>query len=320
MSNNLNNREFLILGGSGTLGNALTKVIFEEYKPRGVRIFSRGELLQWKMKKYMESIGIKFGISFLIGDIRDKERVWRAMQGVDIVINAAAMKRIDACEENPLEAIKTNIDGCKNIIEASLDTKVEKVMFVSSDKSVSPTNLYGATKMAGEKLFIKANTYSGGRNPIFSCCRYGNVLGSRGSVIPIFREQAKQGIIYLTHPLMSRFWILIKDVAKFLLSSIDMMEGKEIFIPKMKVAYVSEIAKVIAPDAKIKIMGIREGEKLHEILITKEESKYVTKLSDRFILKSLKIENEPFEYCSNPKKNKNILSDNELKNLINQVE
>lgn len=270
----INNSEILITGGTGSLGKTLTAILLKYDTPKGIRIYSRDELKQWEMKQNIDKDWPDSPVSFLIGDIRDLRRLTTAMQGVQIVINTAAMKHVPACEYNPCEAIKTNIDGVSNIIEASLSQNVQKVMHVSTDKAVDPCNLYGSTKMVAEKLIIDANnSMTGGRNPYFSCVRYGNVLGSRGSIIPLFKQQYKEkGEITITDAKCTRFWINLPRVAKFLLNRIESMAGGEIFIPKMGTKSIIDIAKIISPDAKIKYIGLRKGEKLHEILITKNES------------------------------------------------
>ncbi|MBU2249416.1 MAG: polysaccharide biosynthesis protein [Gammaproteobacteria bacterium] len=289
---NWNEKEILISGGTGSLGKTLTKLLLKNYNPKGIRIFSRDELKQWEMKQEIKDWYIKYHdsdwsyppemppISYLVGDIRDRKRIELASKGVDILIHTAALKQVPSCENNPLEAIQTNIVGSQNILYAALENKIEKAMIISSDKAVMPINLYGATKLCMEKLFIQGNTYSGNRAPHFSVCRYGNVIGSRGSVIPLFKKQAERGVLTITHRDMTRFWIRLNQVAEFILKAIDVMEGGEIFIPKMPSAKVFDVAVGIirnqsSPETfvEIKKIGIRPGEKLHEILITGEEMK-----------------------------------------------
>jgi len=292
------NREWLITGGSGSLGKALTKVLLKEQQPRGIRIFSRGEIAQWAMEHSGEFDG---PVSYLIGDVRDKDRLRRAMEGVDFVVHAAAIKRIDAAEKDPMEAIKTNVNGAMNVIDAALDARVERVMNISTDKAVYSINLYGHTKAVAEKLFVHANVYRSGSQGVindpwlsqrvkegftsvtkknitrFSCCRYGNVLGSRGSVVPLFKQQAEQGILTLTDLRMTRFWITLPQVARFIIARLQDMEGGEIFIPKMPSMKISDMATCIVPDheTEFKLTGVRQGEKLHETLITWEEGERV---------------------------------------------
>jgi FlaA1/EpsC-like NDP-sugar epimerase len=270
----INGKEILISGGTGSLGEKLTILLLKKYKPKGIRIFSRGELLQWEMKNKIKQRFSNAPIAFLIGDIRDRKRIELATRGVDIIIHCAALKQIPVGEDNPLEVIQTNIIGAQNILYAALENKVEKVMAISTDKACYPTNLYGATKLAAEKLFINGHIYGGNSPPKFSCCRYGNVLGSRGSIVPLFRKQAKEaGMITITHKDMTRFWITLENAAKFILRNLADMQGGEIFVPMMPSARVQEIAQAVTGDAPVKYIGIRPGEKLHEILITKEESR-----------------------------------------------
>lgn len=273
MTNFFRDKEVLITGGSGSLGRTLTKLLLKEYQPKGVRIFSRGEERQRAMKQEIDALKLDGNVSYLIGDVRDFDRVKTAMKKVDIVFHTAALKQIPACEENPIEAVETNVTGSKNTLRAALDCNVWKVMYISTDKAVKPINIYGATKMCAEKLFIHGNIYSGGRSPLFSACRYGNVLGSTGSIVPVFREQAKTGTITITDERMTRFWITLKQVANFILQSIEIMQGREIFVPKMPSCKVKDLAKIVAPDADIEITRARQGEKLHETLITNEESR-----------------------------------------------
>lgn len=213
-------------------------------------------------------------IRFFIGDVRDKTRLRRAMDGVDVVIHAAALKQVPACEYNPIEAVKTNIDGTINLIDSAIDAEVEKVLLISTDKAVHPVNLYGATKMVAEKLIIQGNAYVGTRKTRFSCVRYGNVIGSRGSVIPLFREQKETGIITITDPRMTRFWITLDQGVKFVIDMLEKMQGGEIFIPKIPSMRLVDLVKAIAPEARQEFIGIRPGEKLHEVLITEDEARH----------------------------------------------
>jgi UDP-N-acetylglucosamine 4,6-dehydratase (inverting) len=223
-------------------------------------------------------------LRFLLGDVRDKSRLNRAMNGVDIVIHAAALKQVPACEYNPIEAIKTNIDGSINVIDAAIDNSVEKVMAISTDKAVHPVNLYGATKMVAERAFIQANTYSGFRKTKFSVVRYGNVVGSRGSVIPLFKEQAKTGAITITDSRMTRFWITLDQGVRFVMSSLEHMKGGEVFVPKIPSMRITDLAAVAAPSAKIKDIGIRPGEKLHEVLLTEDESRHAKEFDSYYVV------------------------------------
>jgi FlaA1/EpsC-like NDP-sugar epimerase len=265
------NKEVLITGGTGTLGKALTKKLLKEYPIKGIRIYSRDEAKQDNFRYELEKENLLNKVSFLIGDVRDKERLDMAMKKVNIVIHTAAMKQVPACEYNPIEAVKTNINGAVNVVSAAINNGVEKVMNIATDKGVYPINFYGCTKAVAEKLFTFANVYS----PLFtkfSSCRYGNVLGSRGSIIPLFKKQFEEkGYITITHKDMTRFWISLNRVVQFVLDRIEEVQGGEIFAPIMKSMSVIDLAKLIVPNTKINVIGIRDGEKLHEYLISKEE-------------------------------------------------
>lgn len=314
----INNSELLITGGVGSLGKNITKILCSEYTPKGIRIYSRSEFNQWEMRsKESEWNKNNIPIDYILGDIRDKENLSRALNRVDLVINCAAMKQVPASEENPGEAILTNITGSQNVINACIDNNVKKCMHISTDKAVAAINHYGKTKAVAESLFIYGNAYSGLNGTIFNCCRYGNVLGSRGSIIPLFKEQAKSGTITITDKRMTRFWITLDQVARFI---IDRMEdwnsgyGK-IFIPKMKTARVLDIARLIAPDAQIKEIGIRKGEKMHECLIAFEEASYMSEKKDYYILSPLenKTNKEPWAYYTDTNE---FFTIEELKELI----
>jgi UDP-N-acetylglucosamine 4,6-dehydratase len=223
-------------------------------------------------------------LRYFIGDVRDQERLRRAMHGVDVVVHAAALKQVPACEYNPMEAIKTNILGSSNIVEAALDAGVKKVMALSTDKAVNPINLYGATKLAAEKLFIQSNSYAGGMATRFSCTRYGNVVGSRGSVIPLFLKQRQNGKLTITDERMTRFWLTLDQGVRFVIRCIEQMRGGEVFVPKIPSTRIVDLARVIAPDAMINIVGIRPGEKLHEVLINEDEARTTVELDDMFVV------------------------------------
>lgn len=272
-------KTILLTGGTGSFGNKFTEMILKS-NPRSLRIYSRGEYNQYIMDQKFKNENIRF----LIGDVRDHDRLYRAMNGVDIVVHAAALKQVPACEYNPIEAVRTNIDGAINIIDAAIDNSVEKVMAISTDKAVHPVNLYGATKMVAEKLFIQGNTYTGKRKTRFSCVRYGNVIGSRGSVIPLFQEQKKKGILTITDERMTRFWLTLDQGVNFVLNSIERMQGGEIFVPKIPSMKMTDLADAIAPEAKKEFVGIRPGEKLHEIMITEDEARHAKEFSNYFII------------------------------------
>lgn len=278
----LKGKTILITGGTGSFGQSMTQKLLSQYQPSSIRIFSRDELKQHDMR-----IAFKADerLRFLIGDVRDAGRLQRALEGVDVVFHAAAMKQVPACEYNPIEAIRTNVDGAINVIEACLDNDVEKVVALSTDKAASPVNLYGATKLCSDKLFIQANSYAGRRQVRFAVVRYGNVMGSRGSVIPVFREQLKKGKkLTITDKRMTRFWITLDQATDLVLSSLTQMEGGEIFVPKIPSMNVVDLAHTMEPDAELEFIGIRPGEKIHEALITPEEGMRALELEDRYII------------------------------------
>jgi UDP-N-acetylglucosamine 4,6-dehydratase len=271
----------LVTGGTGSFGKKFIKILLEEKQPKKVIVFSRDELKQHEMQVggYNQE-----NLRYFIGDIRDRERLLRALHGVDIVVHAAALKQVPACEYNPMEAIKTNIMGTANVVEAALDAGVKKVLMVSTDKAVSPANLYGATKLAAEKLTIQSNAYAGGLATRFSCVRYGNVVGSRGSIVPLFLKQRAGGKITVTDDRMTRFWLSLDQGVRFVINCIEQMEGGEVFVPKIPSTKVVDLARAIAPNAEINIIGIRPGEKLHEMLISEDEARHTIELDSMFVV------------------------------------
>ena len=279
---NWSEKIILLTGGTGSFGQKFVEVMLKEYNPKTIRIFSRDELKQWEMaQKFNHDERLRF----FIGDIRDKERLERAMDGIDIVVHAAALKQVPLCEYNPFEAVKTNILGAQNVIEAALDHNVERVMAISTDKAVNPVNLYGATKMCMEKLFIAANSYVGPkRQTKMSCVRYGNVVGSRGSVIPLFKKQRQTGRITITDPRMTRFWITLEQGVRFVINCIEKMHGGEIFVPKIPSMRIMDLAKAVAPECEIEFIGIRPGEKIHECLLTEDEARHSIEFEDFFVI------------------------------------
>lgn len=271
----------LVTGGTGSFGKKFIKILLDEYQPAKVIVFSRDELKQHEMR----AAGFNQpNLRYFIGDVRDYRRLRRAMNGVDIVIHAAALKQVPACEYNPMEAIKTNILGSSNVIESALDANVGRVLALSSDKAVNPVNLYGATKLAGEKLFVQSNAYAAGIETRFSCVRYGNVVGSRGSVIPIFIQQRQEGMLTITDEKMTRFWLTLEQGVRFVINCSEQMRGGEVFVPKIPSTKIVDLAKVIAPDAEWKIIGIRPGEKLHEVLINEDEARSTVDLPDMYVV------------------------------------
>jgi len=273
------NKTILITGGTGSFGQAFTKKILKEDNPKAIRIFSRGEKEQVLMERKFNDRRLRF----FIGDVRDSDRLYRALKDVDIVVHAAALKHVTVGEYNPIETIKTNVNGAINVIENSIKRNVERVMAISTDKAVHPVNLYGATKMTAEKLFIQANVHSY-KSTKFSCVRYGNVIGSSGSVIPLFKKQKLEGELKITHPEMTRFWIKMDDAINFVRNCIDIMHGWEIFVPKMKSMRIIDVANTVAPNGRIKIIGVRPGEKIHEVLITEDEARHTITYKDFYIV------------------------------------
>lgn len=276
----LDNKIILITGGCGSFGQKFIEVALKEYTPKSIRVYDNREHAMVEMERKFNDDRLRF----FIGDVRDKDRLMRAMNGADIVVHAAAIKHVPICEYNPIEAIKTNVDGAINVIDAAINNGVEKVINISTDKAVQPVNLYGATKMVAEKLFVQANSYSGGKSPFFSCSRYGNVIGSSGSVIPLFKEQKEKGEVTITHQDMTRFWITLEDGVKFVIRCIERMKGGEVFVPKIPSMKITDLARAIAPEASHKIIGLRPGEKLHEMLLTAEESLHTKEMEDHFVI------------------------------------
>jgi len=281
---NWHNTSILITGGTGSFGKKFIEIILREYNPKRVIIFSRDELKQHEMR----ISGFDHdSLRYFIGDVRDVDRLRRAMNGIDIVVHAAALKQVPACEYNPIEAIMTNIVGARNVIDAALDTGVKKVFALSTDKAVNPINLYGATKLCAEKLFVQANSYSGMQSCRFSCARYGNVVGSRGSVIPLFLEQRRTGRVTVTDPRMTRFWLTLEQGVRFVIRCIEHMHGGEVFIPKIPSMNIMDLVQAIAPDCKVDYIGIRPGEKLHEVLLSEDESRHALELDDMYVIRPL---------------------------------
>lgn len=275
------NKNVLVTGGTGSFGRKFIEVMLKEYHPARLIVYSRDELKQHEMR--MSGFDHP-DLRYFIGDVRDLPRLRRAFNGVDIVVHAAALKQVPACEYNPMEAIKTNILGSSNVIDAALDAGVEKVLALSTDKAVNPINLYGATKLAAEKLIVQSNAYAGGMTTRFSCVRYGNVVGSRGSVVPLFIKQRQKGEITLTDERMTRFWISLDQGVRFVIRCIEEMEGGEVFVPKIPSMKMVDLAKTIAPEAEIRLIGIRAGEKLHEVLISEDEARSTVELEDMFVV------------------------------------
>ncbi len=318
----------LVTGGTGSFGKEFIRILLDEYKPAKVIVFSRDELKQHEMR---EAGFNQPNLRYFIGDVRDRERLKRAMDGVTVVVHAAALKQVPACEYNPMEAINTNILGTANVVEAALETGVHKVLALSTDKAVSPANLYGATKLAAEKLTVQSNAYSGDRPSRFSCVRYGNVVGSRGSVVPVFLRQRANGKLNITDERMTRFWLSLEQGVRFVLHCIEIMQGGEVFVPKLPSTTITDLAKAIAPDAKLEVTGIRPGEKLHEMLISEDEARTAVELDDMYVIQPAqgpwfvrswdgkgKTLPEGFYYVSN--ENPHMLTPDEIREMVTPIE
>lgn len=322
----LDGKTILITGGTGSFGKKFVEIVLNKYKPKKLIIFSRDELKQFEMAQTFSPSEYPC-IRYFIGDVRDKERLYRACRGVDVIVHAAAMKQVPASEYNPTEAIKTNIYGAQNLINVAADLGVENVVALSTDKAVAPINLYGATKLASDKLFVAANAFAVG--PKYSVVRYGNVLGSRGSVVPFFMNLRKEGVLPITDDRMTRFWILLEDAVEMVLDAIENAAGGEIFVPKIPSMKITDMATAIAPECDQKVVGIRPGEKLHECMIPGEESRNVMETEKGYIilpetsvldyegdLSNAKPVPEGFEYSSD--NNKEWISIEELREILVQ--
>ncbi|NBU87442.1 MAG: UDP-N-acetylglucosamine 4,6-dehydratase (inverting), partial [Verrucomicrobia bacterium] len=275
----------LITGGTGSFGQMFVKTLLEKYSPKRVIVYSRDELKQSEMKS--NPLFQNPALRFFLGDVRDRERLYLAMRDVDYVVHAAALKQVPAAEYNPHEFIKTNVNGATNVVEASLRAGVKKVVALSTDKAVNPVNLYGATKLCSDKVFIAANSYAGDSGTIYSVVRYGNVVGSRGSVIPLFVKQRESGVLTITKPEMTRFLITLQKGVDFVLESLESMVGGELFVPKIPACSVADIANVVAPNAKWETIGMRPGEKMHEILIPEDEARNVLEFDNHFVVQPI---------------------------------
>jgi UDP-N-acetylglucosamine 4,6-dehydratase len=278
-----NDKSILITGGTGSFGKQYVKTLLERYRPRKLIIYSRDELKQFEMQQDFPQSCMRF----FLGDVRDRDRLIQAMNGVDYVIHAAALKQVPAAEYNPMECIKTNIHGAENVIHAAIANDVEKVIALSTDKAANPINLYGATKLVSDKLFVAANNVAGGYQTRFSAVRYGNVVGSRGSVVPFFKKQIAEGCEHLpiTDVLMTRFWITVQQGVDFVLKNFERMHGGEIFVPKIPSVKVVDLARALAPNLPHRIIGIRPGEKLHEIMCPADDSHLTLEFDDHYVIK-----------------------------------
>ena len=304
---NFNNSKILITGGTGSFGKKFISEVLKNHKPKKVIVFSRDELKQFEMQQVYNQKCMRY----FIGDVRDKQRMIEATSDIDFVVHAAALKQVPAAEYNPLECIKTNIYGAENVISACIQNKVKKVIALSTDKAAGPINLYGATKLASDKLFVAANNFTGPSNTIFSVVRYGNVIGSRGSVLPFFQELLKNKAKYIpiTHKDMTRFWITLDQGVDFVIKNFGRMKGGEIFVPKIPSVLITDLAKAIAPNLGHKTIGIRPGEKIYETMFTSNESHLIVEFKDHYVIKpSIRITSSNVNYNNNKlgEKGKNI--------------
>jgi UDP-N-acetylglucosamine 4,6-dehydratase/5-epimerase len=277
----LRGKSILVTGGTGSFGRRFVRHVLAEHEPDRLVIFSRDEFKQYE---FANELGEEPRVRFFIGDVRDSGRLWRAFDGIDIVVHAAALKQVPAAEYNPFEAIKTNVQGAQNVIDAALDRNVERVIALSTDKASSPINLYGATKLVSDKLFVAANAYAGTKPTRFAVVRYGNVVGSRGSVVPFFKQLAPGGVLPITDERMTRFWITLDQGVDFVISMLGRMHGGELFVPKIPSMRVVDLAAAIAPNARLNVVGIRPGEKLHEQLISMDDARRTLDANDFFVI------------------------------------
>jgi UDP-N-acetylglucosamine 4,6-dehydratase len=277
----LRNKVVLVTGGTGSFGKAFIRTVLDEHDPAAVRVYSRDELKQYELARALDDDP---RLRCLIGDVRSRERLAMAMRGVDVVVHAAALKQVPVCEYNPFEAVQTNVHGAENVVAAAIANDVPRTISLSSDKAVNPVNLYGATKLCAEKIVAQGNAYAGDSPSRFASARYGNVVGSRGSVVPLFKQQAALGELTITDETMTRFWITLGQAVEFVISCLGMMGGGEVFVPRIPSMRVTDMADALAPDATRRIVGIRAGEKVHEVLITEDESRHARALPDRFIV------------------------------------
>jgi UDP-N-acetylglucosamine 4,6-dehydratase len=277
----LDEKTILVTGGTGSFGRKFIEIALAEYNPRRIIIFSRDELKQHDMRLQFDDPRL----GFFIGDVRDRERLYRAFQAkVDVVVHAAALKQVPSCEYNPFEAVKTNVLGAQNVIDAAIDCGVPRVIALSTDKAVNPVNLYGATKLCAEKLFVQGNSYAGGKVTRFSCVRYGNVIGSRGSVVPVFQGQRKTGCLKVTDKRMTRFWLTLEQGVRFVLRCLEVMQGGEIFVPKIPSMRIMDLARAMGPDCRIEFTGIRPGEKINEMLICEDEARHTVEFDGMYVV------------------------------------
>jgi UDP-N-acetylglucosamine 4,6-dehydratase len=293
----LNDKSILITGGTGSFGRRFARLALERFRPRRLVIFSRDELKQSEMQPEFDAPCMRF----FLGDVRDRDRLMQAMRGVDIVVHAAALKQVPAAEYNPMECVKTNVHGAENVIAAAIENEVQKVVALSTDKAANPINLYGATKLVSDKLFVAANNLAGGHRTRFAVVRYGNVVGSRGSVVPLFRKLLAQGArdLPITDERMTRFWITLDEGVGFVFRSLERMQGGEIFVPKIPSARITDLALAMAPGASLKVVGIRPGEKLHEVMCPKDDSHLTLEFADHYVIRPTIQFSIPVDHSTN---------------------
>jgi UDP-N-acetylglucosamine 4,6-dehydratase len=326
----LNGKNVLITGGTGSFGKKFVQIVLEHYKPERLIIFSRDELKQFEMSQRWSKKRYPM-IDYILGDVRDKERFTRVCHGIDYVIHAAALKQVPAAEHNPSEYIKTNVLGAMNVIDAAQVNGVKKVVALSTDKACNPINLYGATKLCSDKLFVAVNAYQGLDTTCFAVVRYGNVLGSRGSVIPFFKERAQTGILPITDPRMTRFWITLDQAVHFVIRTLELSKGGEIFVPRIPSMRIVDLAAAVAPECQHQIVGIRPGEKLHETLIGEDDARNTVEFNECYIIQpnsQARMElctgngdkgNVPDGFCYTSQNNDEWMSVNELKQLVDMI-
>jgi UDP-N-acetylglucosamine 4,6-dehydratase len=279
----LDDKVILVTGGTGSFGQIFADAVLARYRIRKLIIFSRDELKQYDMERRIARRG-ETRVRFFIGSVRDRERLYRAFDGVDVVVHAAALKQVPACEYNPIEAVKTNVLGAANVVDAALDRRVSRVIALSTDKAANPVNLYGATKLCSDKLFVASNAYAGERDVRLSVVRYGNVVGSRGSVVPLFLEKRGDGVLPVTDERMTRFWITLEQGVEFVLQSLERMHGGELFVPKIPSVRITDLAQAICPECRQEIVGARPGEKLHEVMIPYDDARNAVEYDDHFAI------------------------------------
>ncbi len=296
-SNLIDGKSVLVTGGTGSFGRQFVRTLLAHYKPARLAVFSRDELKQFEMSQEFNVPEMRY----FMGDVRDRERTRMAFRGVDVVIHAAALKHVPAAEYNPMECIRTNVYGAENVISAAIDNEVEHVIALSTDKAVSPINLYGASKLASDKLFIAANNIAGGHATRFSVVRYGNVIGSRGSVLPFFRKLLSEGCreLPVTDPRMTRFWLRLQDGVDFVLQSLERMVGGEVFVPKIPSIYITDLVKALGPDVGIRVVGMRPGEKLHEVMFCREDARHVLDFGTYYVIQPAISLDESLDYQLN---------------------